>query len=382
MSDADGDGLPYQWETPQTVAVPQGTGTATPPKRCGTKRRLRKGRCLPKCKKSQKLKRGKCARKKGKKRGKGRAKGHGARAAAQALSTPVSVAALGANPDHKDVFVQIDYASAALRQNIACAELDAIVAAFANAPVTNPDGRTGIDLHIDAGVSCPSRSYDLGGSRVFSAGDCPGHNATFQAAQLPENRIGTFHIATFAPTCGQGGSASGLADLGGVKMAVFTDGFSFAHVLMHELSHNLGLDHLFPGQPNRISSMNTLLSVSDSGNGSTQILDYQRIGLPALDENNLSEAAGISAPAEAHRFYVQHYCENTAPASFRNTWPGDGPIDWNCSEPAIKLPPFTFTPDPGPFAADVNGDGQRTVFPATGNEWVTLDYASGGKIGS
>jgi hypothetical protein len=33
------------------------------------------------------------------------------------------------------------------------------------------------------------------------------------------------------------------------------------------------------------------------------------------------------------------------------------------------------------MALDVNGDGQLSVFPATGNEWVTLDYASGGAIG-
>jgi hypothetical protein len=37
--------------------------------------------------------------------------------------------------------------------------------------------------------------------------------------------------------------------------------------------------------------------------------------------------------------------------------------------------------DPGAVAADINGDGQLTVLPATGEEWSTLDYRSGGKIG-
>jgi hypothetical protein len=378
LSDADGDGIPYQWEA-QPEAVPQAAATATP-RRCTAKQRLRKGRCVPKCKKGRKLKRGKCVKKKGKKK---QAKRHGTEAKARASATTASVASLGANPDHKDIFVQINYASEALRQNVACGELDAIVAAFANAPVANPDGTTGINLHIDAGVSCPGRSYDLGGSSIFSAGACPGASATLQSNELPESRAGTFHLASFSPTCGGGGGEGGAAALHGVKMVVFTDGPSFAHVLMHELGHNLGLDHPFPGQPNRISTMNTRLAVSDNGNGSTAVLDFQRFSIPALDENNLSEVAGISAPAEAHRFYITHFCQEGGPSegASRYAWPGDGSIDWNCNSPAILLPPFTPTIDPGPMALDVNGDGQRTVFPATGNEWVTLSYASGGGIG-
>jgi hypothetical protein len=293
-----------------------------------------------------------------------------------------SVAPLGADPNRKDIFVQVDYANAGMRQNVACVELDAIVAAFAAAPVGNPDGTTGIDLHIDAGVSCPSRSYDLGGSGTFDAGACPDANQTFQRLGLPESRIGTFHIAGFSPTCGQSGAA-GVADLHGARLMVFTDGPSFAHVLMHELGHNLGLDHPFPGQPNRLSSMNTPLAVSDNGNGTTMVLDYQRFSIPALDENNLSEEAGISAPPEAHRFYIQHFCaaDNPPRGGFRSAWPGDGSIDWNCNSPPILVPPTPPTIDPGTVAADVNGDGQLTVLPATGNEWIVLDYASGGQIG-
>jgi hypothetical protein len=303
-------------------------------------------------------------------------------AKARASIAPVSVAPLGANPNHKDIFVQVNYASASLRQNVACSELDAIVAAFAGAPVGNPDGRTGIDLHIDAGITCPSRSYDLGGSAVFDAGPCPSFGATFNALNMPENRIGTFHLTGFSPTCGQTGAA-GVGDQNGFKSMVFTDGPSFAHILMHELGHNLGLDHPFPGQPNRLSVMNTPLAVSDTGNGTTLILDYQRFGIPALDENNLSEDAGISAPPEAHRFYIQHFCaaDNPPNGGFRSAWPGDGSIDWNCNSPPILVPPTPPTIDPGPVAADVNGDGQMTVLPATGNEWATLDYGSGGKIG-
>ncbi len=368
MSDADGDGIPYAWETPVLTSAPTGS-------RCTSKQRLRKGKCVPRCKKGRVLKRGKCVkRKKPAKRRK---------ATAQASIAPVSVASLGADPNHKDIFVQINYASEALRQSTSCSELDALVAAFANAPVPNPDGTTGIALHIDAGISCPSRSYNLGGSPTFDAGPCPDFGTLNRVAELPESRVGTFHVAAFGPTCGQGGNAAGTGTLRGTRMTVFTDGPSFAHILMHELGHNLGLDHPFPGQPNRISTMNSLLAVSDTGNGFTEILDYQRFSLPAIDENNLSEEAGISAPPEAHRFYIQHFCaaDNPPNGGFRSAWPGDGPIDWNCNSPSLLPPGGSPTIDPGTVAADVNGDGQLTVLPATGPEWPTLDYASGGQIG-
>jgi hypothetical protein len=60
LSDADGDGIPYKWET----AAPPSTGaptTTTPDRgsspRCKPKQRLRKGKCVPKCKKGKKPKR-------------------------------------------------------------------------------------------------------------------------------------------------------------------------------------------------------------------------------------------------------------------------------------------------------------------------------------
>ena len=37
--------------------------------------------------------------------------------------------------------------------------------------------------------------------------------------------------------------------------------------------------------------------------------------------------------------------------------------------------------DQAPVSADVNGDGLKTVLPATGNEWLALVYDAGGRIG-
>jgi hypothetical protein len=355
LSDADGDAIPFKWEAPEPKS---------PPLTCSTTH-LRA--CAPKkCKKGQVRKHGKCV------------KAHKSRRASASVTTgTTSVAPLGASPNHKDIFVEIDYASQALKDNMSCSELDAIVAAFANAPVSNPDGKSGINLHIDAGKKCASRSYDLGGSRIFDAGSCPNTSAILNAVDLPESRAGTFHIAGFASTCGSTGEG-GAGQLHGTKMDVFTNGSDFAHVLMHELGHNLGLDHTSYAQPNRFSVMSTRLSASSSGNDpGVRVLDYQRIDLPALDENNLDESAGIGAPASYHDFYVLHYC---APGGYRSAWPGNGPIDWNCSSSGFPMDPPGI--DLAPQVADINGDGQLTVLPATHDEWSTLDYASGGQVGS
>jgi uncharacterized repeat protein (TIGR01451 family) len=74
--------------------------------------------------------------------------------------------ALGADPNRKDMFIEIDYMDC----NVAggdcvagdthshepkAAALQAVVDAFANAPVSNPDGSTGITLHIDVDDAIP-----------------------------------------------------------------------------------------------------------------------------------------------------------------------------------------------------------------------------------
>lgn len=61
----------------------------------------------------------------------------------------LDLSALGAKPDHKDVFVEIDYmVTLAHSHKPDPKALQAVIDAFAAAPVENPDRKTGINLHL------------------------------------------------------------------------------------------------------------------------------------------------------------------------------------------------------------------------------------------
>lgn len=78
--------------------------------------------------------------------------------------------ALGANPMHKDVFLEIDFMDCTVAggdcaagdthsHRPKAAAVNAVVQAFANAPVTNPDGNPGISLRIQPGNSIPHQNF-------------------------------------------------------------------------------------------------------------------------------------------------------------------------------------------------------------------------------
>jgi hypothetical protein len=149
---------------------------------------------------------------------------------------------LGASPKHRDVFVQLDYAKGATSPNdISCAGLNSLVKAYAAGPLTNPDGRKGIRLHIDAGKKCPGHDYDLGGSRTFKvAGPCASFGDVGNG--LPGKRLPVFHLGAVvsdAQLCG----AEGEADSTDFIVKARGGGNDFAYVVMHELGHVFGLVH-------------------------------------------------------------------------------------------------------------------------------------------
>lgn len=129
---------------------------------------------------------------------------------------------MGADPNHKDIFVEMDYMPGELASE---EELDRIVQSFADINISNPDGRTGINLHLDAGAARGPK-YNLGGGeqvkwQVLSddIGNNAGNWARFKASHFNQRRDGLFHYMVWGDYYvqqqnGESGS-SGLGQLGG-----------------------------------------------------------------------------------------------------------------------------------------------------------------------
>jgi hypothetical protein len=52
----------------------------------------------------------------------------------------------GANPLHRDIFVEIDLMAGA--RSLTTNEQNTLISTFRNAPITNPDGSSGVELHL------------------------------------------------------------------------------------------------------------------------------------------------------------------------------------------------------------------------------------------
>lgn len=105
-----------------------------------------------------------------------------------------------------------------------------------------------------------------------------------------------------------------------------------AGTFMHELGHNLGLNHGGGDEVNRKPNYLSIMNYAFQG-GIPQMpvggvaqpprFDYSRQILPSLDETNLDEAMGIQGPIDLMTSY-------TCPTGRTETVPAFGSIDWNC----------------------------------------------------
>jgi len=251
--------------------------------------------------------------------------------------------ALGADPLHKDIFVEID---AMVGRAPTQAALDRVADAFAAVPdslVTNPDGLDGITLHVQLDET------------DIPLADWP--NAFVEFDNVKNNRFGTpaerddsnwsnirdakrmvYRYCIFANRyrlVRRDGSvtwrSSGLAERPGDDFMVTLGGWSVPGgtedqqigTFMHELGHNLNLHHGGDNpncfKPNYHSVMNYHWQVPH-WNHTGWVLDYSREVLPTLDESNLNENAGIGG-----------ILGNTVPVGPLPVWIANesGPVDWN-----------------------------------------------------
>jgi hypothetical protein len=325
-------------------------------------------------------------------------------------SVELDLPAMGADPLHKDIYIEIDQMSGhALSQTA----IDRVVASFAVAPVANPDGGRGITLHVDNGPSSNMDPRSAGGSQWgelsdqdtlthqdvlgTTAGDDYNWTAfdLIKAGNFSIHREPVFHYVVSghrygAASNGSSGLSRGIDD-GGSDLLITLGSFSEpaegsgtveeqAGTLMHELGHNLGLHHGGRDDGNYKANYLSVMNYTFQLGGllradGDRLLDYSRFGIP-LSESALNETTGfglspLSAPAA---FLTATVCPGDPapvgkPSNLQLT-PLTGPVDWNCNTLAD-----------GTVAADINDDGSLTGLGTSTIDWLALIYDGGG-IGS
>jgi probable HAF family extracellular repeat protein len=348
---------------------------------------------------------------------------------------------MGAHWDHKDIFVQADYMVDSTvyicGYQFDCGfghthkpnpdAMAMVIQAFANAPVDNPDGLSGINIHIDCGRDCVMNpetgdtwgDYSLAqaidpeitplGSTSCMNGVCfydlTNFNRLIDQNFTPTGRSASFHYMVFAHDLGVGiGLTTGagytpmipgsnfMVGLGSLAGQVGTK-TQQAVVFTHELGHTLGLLHGgmddINHKPNYLSIMNYSFSLNGLIlNGASGFLDYSRFSaVPALNEFALNERSGLNGGPSVAGFGTRYYCfpnvlENgmlIAQQQYRFVPNANGPIDWNC-DGTIESNVLTNGLD---INGDLQPDGSEIFTPApliSSNDWMNLIY-TGGAIG-
>lgn len=274
---------------------------------------------------------------------------------------------LGASPTHKDLAMEFDWfddsaGCGAHSHKPTAAMISAVSTAYANSPMTNPDGTTGVHLIADYGQGAPF----TGGTVVADADGLI--NVTFdgsgfggaeflniKSANFTANRNGYFHYVLM-PHSYNGSGSSGVAELPGddtiVSLQCYISTSNVANTIVHEMGHNLNLRHGGTDdvnyKPNYNSVMNYLYQFggvdTDCNVSPNGLLDYSRGTRPSLNENSLNEALGV--------------CNGSGPA-----------LDWNGN--GILDPPG--------IAANINPDylydGNALTVLTDNNDWATVSFA-------
>jgi hypothetical protein len=215
---------------------------------------------------------------------------------------------LGADWEHKDIFVEIDYMNYGGSGPIHNHEphlgsIFEVQKAFDNAPVSNPDGARGINLHYVIDESTPHQDvinwddfYSIKRAN-FGTRDERIYPKIIKAKKM------VFHYALFAHNY-TGGSGSGEIS-GNDFFIALGDGASTLDraraeetaTFMHELGHNLGLRHggneAVNFKPNYPSVMNYLFQFNYRV--PSRPLDYSTGSRRVLEEGDLDENVGIGS---------------------------------------------------------------------------------------
>jgi uncharacterized membrane protein len=235
-----------------------------------------------------------------------------------------------ADPMHKDLYVEVDLMSTMSFPDEA---IERVVFAFETSPVTNPDGVDGVTLHVlrdETDLShlsvwqtdgCWPLDFDTWRSGNFGTID---EFIDDNAAALLEAKAKAYRYCIVADAAGPE-PVGGCGETPGDSFVVFVGNPAYgeeakAAVFMHELGHNLGLEHgggdSINGKPNYPSVMNYVLSYRYDWNSAFWRLDFSREGgdtFAALDESSLNENIGLGTAAGFYSSFKMPFGVNVDP---------------------------------------------------------------------
>lgn len=341
----------------------------------------------------------------------------------------VDLPAMGADPEHKDLFVEVGwmvpngskrcllfwcYGAGEAPHTPSREALERVVDAFAASPMTNPDGENGIDVHFDAGAYTPrggvppeqrvevhldhadyawrrGERYQTAFARLYDA--------------YPAERAPLFTFASYVHEIeprgedgdyGPSGLASGMPgdSVMVAEDAIESDTFE-AITLFHELGHTLGLGHgggdSINGKPNYLSVMNYDHALTGGLKvGGQTIIDYSRWEVADLDERGtLDEGTGISAMASTGSaasaadlvepeelptdIMAAYHCDPNDPeARYRKWIRVEAPVDWNCDGDTND-----HVRDRAVHQYDSDIGDTRPTLLESQNDWAALDFRGG-----
>jgi len=273
----------------------------------------------------------------------------------------------GADPRHKDLFVEIDLAHwtdtkrtpPVKRFGRTLSPADAHLAAGTYAALTtmnNPDGKDGIALHLDLGRACGTRpsgidhvcgdlcAWGQDGKRRCGQSRYGGPQ-TDRRAGLGSGRRNRFHLAV--SDCLVAGSAPIYAD----TLEFDCDRFS---AMVHELGHNLGLARHYGTvktgggncKPNYPSLMNYAYSDRFDGTREPRFSDGSLLGAGDLDPRDIDEltpfggkTARVGWLAARPFFYTLRNCASPS-TGCQVDWNRDGKLDGSVAAHLSPMPGY------------------------------------------
>jgi len=217
----------------------------------------------------------------------------------------------GADPLRKDVYVEMDWMEGHRPSGEAVA---AVEGCYARAPVSNPDGSTGIAVHPVWSEQVPLRS-----PLSTTAGNGSGSGLSGYAERYFDRRAYGYHYVLFVDEVShEKRSVGGVTALGDRVVAVSSQEgpAETGSTFMHELGHSLGLRG-FRGIDSEVLSMSTYPSVMNynappeyygysEGTGPNDHDDWKRIdeslgtaiATDGLDATNASARDGLLSGIE------------------------------------------------------------------------------------